>query len=122
MGKANHADNIDPEAATLLNRLQARLDAEPKRWRAERYRVMFIARGPIIAKALDMGHPMAAVWRALRDDEGSLMTYGTYHGVHTYLFEISWVPNSWVLIGLAVGGAFGAASSAAAIRRHLREI
>ena len=52
----------------------------------------------------------------------SLMTYGTYHSVHTYLFEISWVPRLWVFIGLAIGGCFGTASSAVAIRKHLREI
>lgn len=50
------------------------------------------------------------------------MTYGTYRGVYQYLFEISWVPGTWVAIGLAVGVAFGAVSSALAIRRHLREV
>lgn len=50
------------------------------------------------------------------------LTYGTYRGVYSYLFEIAWVPGTWTLIGLAAGVLFGAFSSALAIRRHLREI
>jgi cell division transport system permease protein len=51
-----------------------------------------------------------------------VLTYGTYRGVYSYLFEIAWVPGGWVLLGLGVGVAFGAMSSALAIRRHLREV
>lgn len=50
------------------------------------------------------------------------LTYATYRGVYAYLFEVAWVPTAWVLGGLAAGTAFGAVSSALAIRRHLREI
>jgi cell division transport system permease protein len=50
------------------------------------------------------------------------LTYSTYRGVYGYLFEIAWVPPAWVAIGLLGGGAFGALSSAVAIRRHLREV
>lgn len=50
------------------------------------------------------------------------LTYATYRGVYAYLFEIAWMPGSWVAAGLAAGTAFGAFSSALAIRRHLREI
>lgn len=50
------------------------------------------------------------------------LSYATYRGVYAYLFEVAWVPGSWVLAGLAAGTAFGAFSSALAIRRHLREI
>lgn len=50
------------------------------------------------------------------------LTYATYRGVYAYLFEVAWLPGSWVLAGLAAGTAFGAFSSAVAIRRHLREI
>jgi cell division transport system permease protein len=50
------------------------------------------------------------------------LTYGTYRGVYSYLFEVAWVPTAWVLLGLLAGGAFGAFSSALAIRRHLREV
>jgi cell division transport system permease protein len=51
-----------------------------------------------------------------------VLTYATYRGVYAYLFEIAWVPSSWVFGGILAGGAFGAASSALAIRRHLTEI
>ncbi|MDH3270234.1 MAG: ABC transporter permease [Gemmatimonadota bacterium] len=50
------------------------------------------------------------------------LTYGTYRGVYAYLFEIAWVPGTWVVLGLVAGTAFGAVASALAIRRHLREI
>lgn len=50
------------------------------------------------------------------------LTYMTYRGVYAYLFEIAWVPGSWVLLGVLAGCAFGALSSALAIRRHLTEI
>ena len=51
-----------------------------------------------------------------------VLTYATYRGVYAYLFEIAWVPSSWVFGGILAGGAFGAAASALAIRRHLTEI
>ncbi len=51
-----------------------------------------------------------------------VMTYATYRGVYAYLFEISWVPGSWVLLGIVVGALFGAVSSALAMRRHLQEV
>jgi len=50
------------------------------------------------------------------------LTYATYRGVYSYLFEVAWLPGAWLLLGLAAGGAFGAISSGLAIRRHLREI
>lgn len=50
------------------------------------------------------------------------LTYGTYRGVYSYLFEIAWIPSGWIAIGLASGCAFGALSSAVAVRRHLREV
>ncbi len=51
-----------------------------------------------------------------------ILTWATYRGVYAYLFEIAWLPASWVVMGLAAGTLFGAISSALAIRRHLREI
>lgn len=51
-----------------------------------------------------------------------VLTYATYRGVYAHLFEVAWVPTAWILGGLAAGTAFGAVSSALAIRRHLREI
>lgn len=50
------------------------------------------------------------------------LTYATYRGVYHYLFELAWLPGAWILLGLVVGGAFGAISSAMAIRRHLQEV
>jgi cell division transport system permease protein len=50
------------------------------------------------------------------------LTYATYRGVYAFLFEVAWLPGGWVLLGLVAGGAFGAVSSALAIRHHLREI
>lgn len=50
------------------------------------------------------------------------LTYATYRGVYSFLFEVAWLPGAWVLLGLVAGGAFGAVSSALAIRRHLQEI
>ncbi|HUF75259.1 MAG TPA: permease-like cell division protein FtsX [Longimicrobiales bacterium] len=50
------------------------------------------------------------------------LTYATYRGVYSFLFEVAWVPGTWVLLGLAAGCAFGAVSSALAIRRYLQEI
>jgi cell division transport system permease protein len=51
-----------------------------------------------------------------------LLTYGTYRAVYANLFEIAWMPTGWVLLGMLAGAAFGAFSSALAIRRHLVEI
>ena len=51
-----------------------------------------------------------------------VLTYATYRGVYSFLFEVAWVPGAWVLLGLVAGGAFGAVSSALAIRRYLQEI
>lgn len=50
------------------------------------------------------------------------MTYATYRGVYSFLFEVAWLPTAWVGLGLVVGAAFGAISSGLAIRRHLREV
>ncbi len=50
------------------------------------------------------------------------LTYATYRGVYTYLFEVAWLPGEWIALGLLTGGLFGALSSALAIRRHLREV
>jgi cell division transport system permease protein len=51
-----------------------------------------------------------------------VLTYGTYRVVYAYLFEVAWIPNGWVAGGALAGSAFGAVSSALAIRRHLREV
>jgi cell division transport system permease protein len=50
------------------------------------------------------------------------LTYATYRGVYSMLFEVAWLPTAWLSLGLLAGGMFGAVSSALAIRRHLREV
>ena len=58
--------------------------------------------------------PGSGSWRELEEPG--------IRGVYHYLFELAWLPGAWILLGLVVGGAFGAMSSAMAIRRHLREV
>lgn len=50
------------------------------------------------------------------------LTYATYRGVYSFLFEVAWLPSGWISLGLLFGAVFGAFSSALAIRRHLREV
>jgi cell division transport system permease protein len=50
------------------------------------------------------------------------LTYGTYRAVYAYLFEVAWIPTSWIALGLAAGILFGTVASGLALRRHLREI
>jgi cell division transport system permease protein len=50
------------------------------------------------------------------------LTYATYRGVYSYLFEVAWMPAAWIALGLTASCLFGAASSGFAIRRHLREV
>lgn len=51
-----------------------------------------------------------------------LMTWGTYRGVYAFLFEVAWIPPTWIFAGLASGALFGAIASTLAIGRHLREV
>jgi cell division transport system permease protein len=51
-----------------------------------------------------------------------VLTYATYRGVYSFLFEVAWLPGGWILLGLTAGASFGALSSTLAIRRHLKEI
>ncbi|MSR20972.1 MAG: ABC transporter permease [Gemmatimonadetes bacterium] len=50
------------------------------------------------------------------------LTYATYRGVYSFLFEVAWLPSGWIGLGVLVGVVFGAFSSALAIRRHLGEV
>ncbi len=50
------------------------------------------------------------------------LTYATYRALYAYLFALAWIPPFWILLGVLTGIAFGALSSALAIRRHLREV
>jgi cell division transport system permease protein len=48
------------------------------------------------------------------------LTWGTYQAVKHFLFRVSWIPASWVVV--VAGVSFGVLSSAVAVRRHLREV
>lgn len=50
------------------------------------------------------------------------LTYGTYRAVYAYLFEVAWIPGSWIALGLVTGVLFGTVASGLALRRHLREV
>ena len=50
------------------------------------------------------------------------LTWGTYRGVYAFLFEVAWIPSTWIAAGLAIGAVFGAFASTLAIRRHLQEV
>jgi cell division transport system permease protein len=52
----------------------------------------------------------------------TLLTYVTFRVAYSFLFELSWVPLSWVLLGLLSGISFGVAASGMSVRRHLREV
>jgi cell division transport system permease protein len=49
-------------------------------------------------------------------------TWGTYNLVNRALFQLDWIPDTWILSGLAAGAVLGAVASSAAVRRHLKEI
>mgnify|MGYP006277274083 CR=1 FL=1 len=51
-----------------------------------------------------------------------LLTWGTHQLVFHFLFELEWVPVSWVLLGLAGGVFFGVLASSLAVHRYLREV
>jgi cell division transport system permease protein len=50
------------------------------------------------------------------------LTWAAWRTVTTFLFRVEWIPGSWVLLGLALGGIFGAGASSLAVRRQLREV
>jgi cell division transport system permease protein len=52
----------------------------------------------------------------------ALLTYLTFRIVYSFLFSLSWIPGTWVLLGIAAGAAFGVMASGVSVRRHLREV
>lgn len=50
------------------------------------------------------------------------MIWGTYRGVYAFLFEVAWIPPTWIFAGLVSGAVFGAVASTLAIGRHLQEL
>ncbi|HEX6941053.1 MAG TPA: permease-like cell division protein FtsX [Longimicrobiales bacterium] len=50
------------------------------------------------------------------------LTFATYRVIFTSIFQIEWVPDTWVAGGLAAGGILGMIASGLAVRRHLRDL
>ncbi len=50
------------------------------------------------------------------------LTFGTYRIVFNSIFQVEWVPDTWVAGGLAAGGILGMVASGLAVRRHLRDL
>ncbi|MEZ4417855.1 MAG: permease-like cell division protein FtsX [Gemmatimonadota bacterium] len=51
-----------------------------------------------------------------------ILTVVTHRSIQGFLFELAFIPGSWIVIGLLAGTFFGMASSALALRRYLREV
>ena len=52
----------------------------------------------------------------------AFLTYVTFRAVYAFLFQLSWIPGAWVLLGVSAGAAFGVIASGFSVRRHLREV
>lgn len=50
------------------------------------------------------------------------LTWLTYRAVEGFLFEIDWIPATWVGLGLLAGILFGVVASGLAVRRHVRDV
>jgi cell division transport system permease protein len=50
------------------------------------------------------------------------LTYTTFKVLSRTVFRLAWLPQHWVLAGIAVGGVLGLLASAAAVKRHLRSL
>ncbi|MFS8637997.1 MAG: permease-like cell division protein FtsX [Gemmatimonadota bacterium] len=50
------------------------------------------------------------------------LTFGTYRIIFNSVFQVEWVPDTWVATGLAAGGILGMIASGLAVRRHLRDL
>ena len=56
---------------------------------------------------------------------GALAFFATFtaYGILTrQLFDLAWLPGSWLFLGIATGCIVGLAASSIAVRRHMREI
>jgi cell division transport system permease protein len=51
-----------------------------------------------------------------------IATWAVFRFLSGNVFELSWLPLSWLLGGLGIGAVVGLTSSTIAVRRHLREI
>ena len=52
----------------------------------------------------------------------AFLTYLTFRGLYAFLFTLSWIPATWILVGILAGAGFGVLASALSVGRHLREI
>lgn len=50
------------------------------------------------------------------------LTFATYRVIFTSIFQVEWVPDTWIAGGLAAGGILGMIASGLAVRRHLRDL
>jgi cell division transport system permease protein len=50
------------------------------------------------------------------------LTYAAFQVINVGLIRLSWLPPAWAIGGLVVGALFGLASSAIAVRHHLRTV
>ena len=50
------------------------------------------------------------------------LVYLTYRLVTSFLFEIEFLPATWIFLGVLTGGLFGVVASAWALRRYLKEV
>lgn len=53
---------------------------------------------------------------------GTVLTYVTVKLMSQYVFTVNWIPNSWVLIGIAATITLGVITSGFSVRRQLKEI
>lgn len=49
-------------------------------------------------------------------------TYLVFRLLSDAVVDLVWLPDSWIVIGMLLGAAFGMGASAVSVRRHLREI
>jgi len=50
------------------------------------------------------------------------LTYAVFAMISRSIFQLEWLPQSWMAAGIAAGAVVGIVASAIAVRRHLREV
>jgi len=51
-----------------------------------------------------------------------VLTFAAFRAGSRMIFPLDWIPTQWVVAGVLLGGVFGTAASAFAIRRYLQEV
>jgi cell division transport system permease protein len=49
-------------------------------------------------------------------------TYGVFRVLSDAVVDLVWIPDTWIIAGLVLGGLFGMTASAISVRRHLQEL